>query len=111
MKVSFSLQKSLFEKVDDLARELQISRSRLFVLAVEDFIRRHENRRLLKDLNAACDDAPDPEEQALRQNMRSQHRQMVQGLFLQTARSLNLKGPADWSANLEEYLYGEAEHE
>jgi len=37
VKVSFSLQKSLFEKVDDLARELQISRSRLFVLAVEDF--------------------------------------------------------------------------
>ena len=80
MKISFSLQKSLFEKVDDLARELQISRSRLFVLAVEDFIRRHENRRLLKDLNAACDDAPDPEEQALRQNMRSQHRQMVKSV-------------------------------
>ena len=26
--------------------------------------------------------------------------------FLQTARSLNLEGPPDWSANLEEYLYG-----
>ena len=28
--------------------------------------------------------------------------------FLKTARSLQLEGPADWSANLEEYLYGEA---
>ena len=27
--------------------------------------------------------------------------------FLQTARSLNLEGPADWSANLDQYLYGE----
>ncbi len=27
--------------------------------------------------------------------------------FLQTARSLNLDGPPDWSANLDEYLYGE----
>ena len=27
--------------------------------------------------------------------------------FLQTARSLQLKGPPDWSARLEEYLYGE----
>jgi hypothetical protein len=27
--------------------------------------------------------------------------------FLKTARSLKLDGPADWSANLEEYLYGE----
>lgn len=26
--------------------------------------------------------------------------------FLQTARSLNLDGPPDWSANLDEYLYG-----
>ena len=27
--------------------------------------------------------------------------------FLQTARSLNLEGPSDWSANLDHYLYGE----
>lgn len=27
--------------------------------------------------------------------------------FLDTARSLNLDGPADWSANLEDYLYGD----
>ena len=79
VKTAISLQRSLFEKIDDLARELQISRSRLFVLAVEDFIQRHENQQLLKDLNAAYDDAPDPEEQTLRQNMRSQHRQMVKG--------------------------------
>ena len=25
--------------------------------------------------------------------------------FLQTARSLNLQGPTDWSAHLEDYLY------
>lgn len=25
--------------------------------------------------------------------------------FLRTARSLNLEGPADWSARLEDYLY------
>ena len=27
--------------------------------------------------------------------------------FLQTARSLNLEGPPDWSARLDDYLYGE----
>lgn len=31
--------------------------------------------------------------------------------FLQVARTLNLEGPPDWSANLEEYLYGESRHE
>lgn len=27
--------------------------------------------------------------------------------FLQTARSMNLDGPPDWSANLDNYLYGD----
>ena len=27
--------------------------------------------------------------------------------FLRTARSLNLEGPSDWSANLENHLYGD----
>lgn len=27
--------------------------------------------------------------------------------FLETARSLNLQGPPDWSTNLDKYLYGE----
>jgi hypothetical protein len=26
--------------------------------------------------------------------------------FLRTARALNLEGPPDWSANIDEYLYG-----
>ncbi len=29
--------------------------------------------------------------------------------FLRTAQALNLEGPADWSARIEEYLYGETE--
>jgi len=35
--------------------------------------------------------------------LRSSHAPMS---FLRTARSLGLDGPADWSAKLEEYLYG-----
>ena len=29
--------------------------------------------------------------------------------FLHTARSLGLRGPADWSANLDNYLYGDSD--
>lgn len=32
--------------------------------------------------------------------------QDAEGSFLRTARLLNLEGPADWSENLDEYLYG-----
>jgi len=33
------------------------------------------------------------------------------GSFLQTARSLKLDGPEDWSSSLEDYLYGERKNE
>ena len=72
-------RESLLERINDLAQELQVSRSRLFVLAVEEFIRRHENRRLLEALNDAYDDGPDSDEQALRDKMRRRHRQLVEG--------------------------------
>lgn len=29
--------------------------------------------------------------------------------FLRTARSLDLRGPEDWSANLDSYLYGDGD--
>jgi metal-responsive CopG/Arc/MetJ family transcriptional regulator len=79
IKTGISIQETLFEQVDALARELQISRSRLFVLAVEEFIQRHQNRKLLEAINAAYDDLPDPEEQALHREMRQQHRKLVEG--------------------------------
>ena len=72
-------RESLLERINDLAQELQVSRSRLFVLAVEGFIRRHENRRLLEALNDAYDDGPDSDEQVLRDKMRQRHRQLVEG--------------------------------
>ena len=79
VKTAISLQQSLFEQVDALAKEMQISRSRLFVLAVEAFIQRYQNRQLLAAINEAYDDLPDPEEKSLRPQMRQQHRQMVKG--------------------------------
>ena len=79
VKTAISLQRPLFEQVDALAQELQISRSRLFVLAVEAFLQRYQNRQLLEAINEAYDDLPDAEEQALRDRMRQQHRRMVEG--------------------------------
>ena len=79
VKMVISMQQSLFEQVEALAREMHISRSRLFALAVEDFMHRYENQRLLERINAAYTDAPTPDEQALLRRMRRQHRQMVKG--------------------------------
>ena len=79
VKTAISLQKALFEQVEALADEMHISRSRLFVLAVEEFIRRHESQQLLERINAAYADAPDAAEQALHRRMRHHHRQVVEG--------------------------------
>jgi metal-responsive CopG/Arc/MetJ family transcriptional regulator len=79
IKTAISLQQPLFEQIDALAQELQISRSRLFVLAAEAFIQRHQNQKLLEAINDAYGDLPDSEEKLLRNKMRQQHRRMVEG--------------------------------
>ena len=79
VKTAISLQQSLFEQVDALAQEMQISRSRLFALAAEEFIQHHQNQKLLEAINDAYADLPDVGEQSLRHKMRQQHRQLVEG--------------------------------
>jgi len=53
-------------------------RSQLFVLAVKEFINRHENRKILEALNAAYSDVPEPSEEVWREGMRRKHRQLVE---------------------------------
>ncbi len=79
IKTAISLQKSLFEQINEIARELQISRSRLFVLAVEAFIQQYKNQRLLDSINAAYAGSPSPEEKEHAKKMRSKHRHLVEG--------------------------------
>lgn len=77
VKTAISLQEALLQKIDALARELDISRSRIFALAAEEFLQRYQNQKLLDAINAAYDDSPDPEEETLHQHRRYQHRQLV----------------------------------
>jgi predicted transcriptional regulator len=79
VKTAISLQQPLFNQVDALAGEMQISRSRLFVLAMEEFIERYQNQRLLQEINAAYKDMPEPAEQDRRRSMRHKHQQLVGG--------------------------------
>jgi hypothetical protein len=79
VKTAISIQESLFEQAEALARQMNISRSRLFVLALEDYIRRQQDRELLAKINAAYADEPDASERTLRQQMKSTHRRIVEG--------------------------------
>ena len=77
VKTTIPIQETLLKKMDDMAQQLDISRSRLFALAAEDYLQRHQNQELLQAINAAYDDLPDLAEETHRQQMRRQHRQMV----------------------------------
>jgi metal-responsive CopG/Arc/MetJ family transcriptional regulator len=79
VKTAISIQESLLEQAESLARNMKISRSRLFALALEDYIHRQQNRELLAQINAAYADEPDLSEQTLLRNARRTHRQIVEG--------------------------------
>jgi metal-responsive CopG/Arc/MetJ family transcriptional regulator len=71
IKTAISIQQDLFDAINQLAQELHISRSKLFMLAVEDFIAKNKNRQLLAQINAAYDDAaPDAEETQIQTAMK-----------------------------------------
>ena len=75
IKTAISIEKPIFEKMDVLAKNLKISRSRVFALAAQEFIKRHNNMELLKSLNDAYDDLPESE--PIVAEMRSSHYRMV----------------------------------
>jgi antitoxin MazE6 len=79
IKTALSLQESVVERMDRLARELNTSRSQLFSRAADEFLRRYEGQALLDAINRACDGPPDPEEGARRGAMRNKQRRFMDG--------------------------------
>lgn len=84
VKTAVSLQESLFERADSLARQLHLSRSQLFARALDDFLKRHESRKLLDAINSALDEGepdpgPDPGEEERMRQMRRIQRRRVEG--------------------------------
>ena len=79
VRTAISIPESLFDRIDAFAKKAQISRSRLFVLAVEDYLRQVENEELLQALNDVYQEPLSPEEDSYLQRMKNKHRQQVQG--------------------------------
>lgn len=74
-----SLSRSLFDQADAVAREMNVSITDLFVLALEECVRRHQGRKLFDSYNQAYQDGLDEEEQELLRRMRPLQRQVVEG--------------------------------
>ncbi len=79
IKTAISIDKSLFTQANALAHKMKVSRSRLFVIALEDYMRQQENRKLLEEVNAVYANEPSGEEKELLRKMRKSSRRLVEG--------------------------------
>ena len=75
IKTAISIDKSIYEQMDILAKKSKISRSRLYALAAMEFIIKNKNTDLLRLLNAAYKDLPETEPVVA--EMKQRHYQLV----------------------------------
>ena len=78
IKTAVSIKESLFKKAETLAKKLEISRSKLFAVALENFIRQQENRELLKKINEVHSQVFSPDEESYRKQIRDYHRRSLE---------------------------------
>jgi metal-responsive CopG/Arc/MetJ family transcriptional regulator len=80
VKTAVSIEETLFEQAEVLAEELQISRSKVFAIALEQFLQRHEGRKLLDKLNKVYAESGRPDEKKAAAQ-RAKHRRIVEGTW------------------------------
>jgi len=78
VKTAISIQKSLFEQAETIAQQLNISRSHLFGLAIETFVKNHQSQILLDQINQAYSGEPDTTETVRLSKMRKSHRKLTE---------------------------------
>ncbi len=76
IKTAISLEDTLFEQIDELAKELNVSRSRLMALAAEAYLAQYQNQELLAAINDAYEDKDENDNLLLRQ-MKEKRRAVV----------------------------------
>jgi metal-responsive CopG/Arc/MetJ family transcriptional regulator len=67
VKTAISIEDGLLQEADETARTMGLSRSRLFAMAVGDFLRRRREEQMLRRLNEVYAGGAEPaEKRALR---------------------------------------------
>ena len=77
MKTAISIEEGLLRQADETARLLGLSRSRLFALAVGDFLQRQRQEQMLLRLNEVYADGTEPAERCLLNKMKGYNRRTV----------------------------------
>jgi metal-responsive CopG/Arc/MetJ family transcriptional regulator len=74
MKTAISIDDGLLQEADETARLMGLSRSRLFALAVDDFLRRQRKEQMLQRLNEVYGNAAAPRQKSLLKEMKAKIR-------------------------------------
>ena len=77
MKTAISIDDGLLQEVDETARLMGLSRSRLFALAVSDFLQRQRLEQMLVRLNEVYAGGMEPAEQPLLKGIKAKVRRAV----------------------------------
>lgn len=79
VKTAISIQEALFKQINTLAHKMHISRSRLFSIAVVDFLQRYQNLQLLQQINAVYSNSPALNEKKYQSRAKSRYKKLVEG--------------------------------
>ena len=77
MKTAISIDDRLLQEVDEAARLMGLSRSRLFALAVGDFLQRQRQEQMLLRLNEVYSNGMEPAEKRLLNRIKAKVRRTV----------------------------------
>ena len=77
MKTAISIDDRLLQEADETARLMGLSRSRLFALAVGDFLQRQRREQMLLRLNEVYAEGMEPVERRLLKGIKAKVRRAV----------------------------------
>ena len=77
MKTAISIPDHIFEEVDKLAKDNKTSRSQIFCMAVEEYLKKIKARKLLEALNSVYTDEVTAEEKLLRAKTKEYYERKV----------------------------------
>ena len=77
MKITISIDDSLLQEADETARLLGLTRSRLFALALGDFLGRQRGEQMLLRLNEVYATAAEPVDERLLKGIKAKVRRAV----------------------------------
>ena len=77
MKTAISIDGRLLEEADQVARKMGLSRSRLFSLALQDYLRQRRQEEITEQLNRVYAGGPDASERRTTARMKARFRSTI----------------------------------